>query len=65
VVASIDTYIKYSEAVGQVVPASRPAVDTKTHEAVLAENQALRAQLGATDGAPVRRRRSGAGAGAV
>src|ERR1044072_2475926 len=51
VVASIDTYIKYSEAVGSVVPASRPAVDSKTHEAVLAENQALRAQLGAADGA--------------
>jgi hypothetical protein len=65
VVASIDTYLKYSEAVGQVAPVSKPAVDTKTHEAVLAENQALRAQLGATDGAPVRRRRSGAGAGAV
>jgi hypothetical protein len=67
VVASIDTYIKYSEAVGQVVPASRPAVDSKTHEAVLAENQALRAQLGAAapDGAPAvgsRRRRAGAGA---
>jgi hypothetical protein len=67
VVASIDTYIKYSEAVGQVVPASRPAVDTKTHEALLAENQALRAQLSAAapDGAPAvssRRRRAGAGA---
>ena len=66
VVASIDTYIKYSEAVGQVVPASRPAVDSKTHEAVLAENQALRAQLGAADGAATtgggRRRRAGAGA---
>ena len=45
VVASIDTYIKYSEAVGQVAPASRP-IDSKTYEAVLAENQALRAQLG-------------------
>ena len=66
VVASIDTYIKYSEAVGSVVPASRPAVDSKTHEAVLAENQALRAQLGAADGAATtggaRRRRAGAGA---
>jgi hypothetical protein len=65
VVASIDTYIKYSEAVGQVVPASRPAVDSKTHEAVLAENQALRAQLGAADGAAVGGRRRRAGAGAV
>jgi gas vesicle structural protein len=62
VVASIDTYIKYSEAVGQVVPASRPgAVDSKAHEAVVAENVALRAQLaGAGDGtpAPARRRRT-------
>jgi hypothetical protein len=65
VVASIDTYIKYSEAVGQVVPASRPAVDSKTHEAVLAENQALRAQLGAADGAASGSRRRRAGAGAV
>ena len=65
VVASIDTYIKYSEAVGSVVPASRPSVDSKTHEAVLAENQALRAQLGADgvgNAAAARRRRAGAGA---
>jgi gas vesicle structural protein len=45
VVASIDTYIKYSDAVGQVTPASRPAVDTRTHDALVAENAALRAQL--------------------
>jgi hypothetical protein len=45
VVASIDTYIKYSEAVGTVMPASRPAVDGRTQEAVLAENAALRAQI--------------------
>jgi len=49
VVASIDTYLKYSEAVGQVSPVSRPAVDARTHEAVLAENAALRALAG---GAP-------------
>lgn len=48
VVASIDTYLKYSEAVGQVAPASRPAVDSRTHEAVLAENAVLRAQIAAT-----------------
>jgi hypothetical protein len=66
VVASIDTYIKYSEAVGQVVPASqRPGVDSKTHEAVLAENQALRAQLGAANGTSGVGRRRRAGAGAV
>src|SRR5919197_124617 len=62
VVASIDTYIKYSEAVGQ---ASRPAVDSKTHEAVLAENQALRAQLSASDGVAAGGRRRRAGTGAV
>ena len=66
VVASIETYIKYSEAVGGITPASRPAIDSKTHEALLAENQALRAQLGAVDGHAVgRRRRRRAGAGAV
>src|SRR5687767_12384130 len=59
VVASIDTYLKYSEAVGQVAPASKPAVDTKTHEAVLAENAALRAHLAANaaSAVPERRRR--------
>jgi gas vesicle structural protein len=59
VVASIDTYLKYSEAVGQVVPVSRPAaVDGRTPESLAAENAALRAQLASsavvTDG---RRRR--------
>lgn len=44
VVASIDTYIKYSEAVGQTAPVSRPA-ESKTTEALLAENAELRAQL--------------------
>lgn len=45
VVASIDTYLKYSEAVGQTAPVSKPGVDSKAHEAVLAENAALRASL--------------------
>jgi hypothetical protein len=53
VVASIDTYLKYSEAVQQAAPASRPALEGKPHEAleskpyeeVIAENAALRAQL--------------------
>ena len=50
VVASIDTYLKYSEAVGQVAPVARPMVvePARSSEAVLAENQALRAQLAAT-----------------
>ena len=64
VVASIDTYIKYSESIGNVTPASRPAVDSRTHEALIAENQSLRAQLNTANGASKRRRRR-AGAGAV
>jgi gas vesicle structural protein len=48
VVASIDTYLRYSEAVGQVAPVSKPAVETRTTEALLAENEALRAQLSAS-----------------
>jgi gas vesicle structural protein len=45
VVASIDTYLKYSEAVGQVAPVSKPAIESKGYEEVIAENAALRAQL--------------------
>ena len=48
VVASIDTYLKYSEAVGQAQPVAAKAIDTKTHEAVLAENAALKAQIATT-----------------
>jgi hypothetical protein len=57
VVASIDTYLKYSEAVAQVAPVSRP-VAVASQEAVLAENAALRAQLAAT---PTSVRRSSRG----
>jgi gas vesicle structural protein len=45
VVASIDTYLKYSEAVGQVPPVSMPAIEGKGYEEVIAENAALKAQL--------------------
>ena len=49
VVASIDTYLKYSEAVGTVAPVAKPAaIDAASHEAVMAENAALRARLAAT-----------------
>src|SRR5690554_3686458 len=48
VVASIDTYLKYSEAVGAVAPASRPALDGRTTDEVIAENASLRAQLAAS-----------------
>ena len=50
VVASIDTYLKYSEAVGQVSPVSRPA-ELTAHQNVLAENAALRAELAAAKSA--------------
>src|SRR5688500_14783973 len=53
VVASIDTYIKYSEAVGQTTPVSRPVTttaETKSTEALMAENAELRAQLGTDAG---------------
>jgi hypothetical protein len=52
VVASIDTYLKYSEAVGQVLPASRPQAELTQN--VMAENAALRAQLAATKKKDVR-----------
>ena len=59
VVASIETYLKYSEAVGTITPASKPvAVDGRTSDAVLAENAALRAQIAATGREPVSTRRS-------
>ena len=44
VVASIDTYLKYSEAVGAATTASRPSLE-KPYEEIVAENAALRAQL--------------------
>src|ERR1700750_2375081 len=46
VVASIDTYLKYSEAVGTVAPVAKPnQLDAASHEALVAENAALRARL--------------------
>jgi gas vesicle structural protein len=47
VVASIDTYLKYSEAVGQVAPVSRPAAELPSHQDLVGENAALRAELAA------------------
>ena len=49
VVASIDTYLKYSEAVAQVPPVSRP-IELAAHQSVIAERDALRAELAATKG---------------
>jgi hypothetical protein len=54
VVASIDTYLKYSEAVGSVAPVSRPQAELAQN--VLAENAALRAELAATKGKGTRAR---------
>lgn len=45
VVASIDTYLKYSEAVGQVPSMSRPGIESAPRETLQAENAALRAEL--------------------
>jgi gas vesicle structural protein len=45
VVASIDTYIKYSEAVGSAPTVARPVIEERSHEELVAENVALRAQL--------------------
>ena len=57
VVASIDTYLKYSEAVGQVAPTAKPALAKAEHEQLMAENAALRAELAASN-APKRKVRS-------
>ena len=48
VVASIDTYLKYSEAVGQVAPVSRPAAELASHQDMVAEIAGLRAELAAS-----------------
>lgn len=63
VVASIDTYLKYSDAIGGAAVAARPMIETtKPYDELAAENAALRAQLesGKTVGtrAPVARRRT-------
>jgi hypothetical protein len=54
VVASIDTYLKYSEAVGAASAAARPGIDApRPYDEIAAENVALRAQLeGAAQLAP-------------
>lgn len=45
VVASIETYLKYSEAVGLSAPVARPALESRTYDELVAENAALRAEL--------------------
>ncbi|AKF10197.1 Hypothetical protein I5071_84730 [Sandaracinus amylolyticus] len=64
VVASIDTYLKYSEAVGQTTSLSRPAPIVETvsvsssREELLAENATLRAELAAQTLPSTNRRRA-------
>ncbi|PYR94885.1 MAG: hypothetical protein DMF84_02480 [Acidobacteria bacterium] len=50
VVASIDTYLKYSEAVGSVAPISRPSpvAELPSSQVLSAENASLRAELAAS-----------------
>jgi gas vesicle structural protein len=62
VVASIDTYLKYSDAIGGAAAAARPALEAaRPYDEIAAENAALRAQIeaGTTSGArtPAVRRR--------
>jgi hypothetical protein len=59
VVASIDTYLKYSEAVGHSVAVARPVLEEASpYDQLLAENQALRAELGTRPKAASVRRRT-------
>jgi|SRR5215472_3232966 hypothetical protein len=57
VVASIDTYLKYSEMVGQVPTVSKPTIEGRGYGEIAAENAALRVKL--KSGTPVRRSRGG------
>ena len=52
VVASIDTYLKYAEAVGQVATASRPVIETTAPEALAADSDLLERER--LRGAPAR-----------
>ena len=56
VVASIDTYLKYSEAVGQVSPVSRPA--ELGRQDLLSEGRTVRAEPAKRTRARARRRPS-------
>jgi hypothetical protein len=59
VVASIDTYLKYAEAVGQVSTASRPALEPVATEVLITDAELLereRVPRKAPRGAPRRRR---------
>jgi gas vesicle structural protein len=57
VVASIDTYLKYSEAVGASLPVARPGmiegrIEGPSYEQLLSENNTLKSQLRSTHRRP-------------
>ena len=59
VVASIDTYLKYAEAVGQVSTASRPAIEPAAPEVLSVDTELLeRERVPRTTPKPRRRRSS-------
>jgi gas vesicle structural protein len=59
VVASIDTYLKYSDAIGAAASAARPTIEPpRPYDEIAAENVSLRAQL---EGAPATATRTPAG----
>ena len=60
VVASIDTYLKYSDAIGAAASAARPTIEPppRPYDEIAAENVSLRAQL---EGAPAPGTRTPAG----
>ena len=59
VVASIDTYLKYSDAIGGAAAAARPTIEAaRPYDEIAAENVALRAQL---EGGPTTAGRAPAG----
>jgi gas vesicle structural protein len=59
VVASIDTYLKYSDAIGAAQSAARPTIEApRPYDEIAAENVSLRAQL---EGSPASATRTPAG----
>ena len=60
VVASIDTYLKYAEAVGQVATASRPAIESTVVELPAADTNLLERErvIRTKPARPPRRKRS-------
>ena len=60
VVASIDTYLKYSEAVSQVPSVSRPQAELPGHQTTIAKTAVRRAEPASTKAPRARRRRPAA-----